>query len=118
MKLFKTWMLPVLMLLGCQSQSQEKGSLTINSYFYNKDSTSGVADSVKLTIWWKNDQTIQEVPLMVMNEDIHGNRENSVRIQHYSYLLGGQNTGYNYSSFSDTAKLLRFYSSIASVSKY
>lgn len=110
------FLLVALLLSGCQTngQGQSKGQALITSYYYSQESGK-VVDSVYFRIWWDGNQSIQQVPLILFEEDSAGNRKDTVLIDHYSFLDSKKNVCYNYKQFSDTAKILKAYSNIDSV---
>lgn len=105
----------ILLFSGC-SYGQDQGVVIVHSYFYgSKGSTTIPHFEVSYKIWFKNNRSIQEVPLLLFTEDSSG-QKTSFKIKHYSYLDPDENVCYNFSSFSDTARVLRHYSDIDSVS--
>lgn len=99
---------------GC-SNGQNQGSIIVHAYFWGADSSEIKGPSViNNKIWFKGNQSIQEVPVILFGGESSG-KNPFFKIKHYSYLDPDANAGRNYYAFSDTAKVFKQYSNIDSV---
>lgn len=116
MKIIAFFLLLVLF-YGCHSQAQIQGVIVVHNYFFGVDGpTAKPPLDIKFRVWFKGSQSIQEVPELIFSEDSSGSKA-SVIIKSHSYLDPDNNVCYNYASFSDTAKVLEWYSDMDSVVK-
>jgi len=62
------------------------------------------------------DKSIQEVPLLIYN-DVSNDKKIGFRIKHYSFMDKWKDKCYNYLNFIDTAKPIKSFNNIDSVSR-
>lgn len=117
MKTNGAFYLVMLLLSGCNSHGQNEGIVIVHNYFYGSNGfkPKPMLD-ISYKIWFKDNRSIQEVPLLIFTEDSSG-RKTSYKIKHHSYLDPDENVCYNYESLSDSAKVINHYSDIDSVRK-
>jgi hypothetical protein len=107
----------MILLSGCYSQGQDQGIVIVHTYFFGNDGPNSKPPlDISYRILFKNNRSIQEVPLLIFTDDSSGQKA-SFKIKHYSYLDPDKNVCYNYKSVSDTAEVLKHYSDIDSVVK-
>ena len=115
MKIKCIFCLFVISLSGCYTHGQDQGAVIYHAYFYGSEGSTTIPHfELSRKIWFKNNSSIQEVPLLLFTEDSSG-QKTSFKIKHYSYLDPDKNVCYNYLNISDTAKVIKYYSDIDSV---
>jgi hypothetical protein len=103
----------LILFAGCYSKGQKQGVVKVNTSFLGADERLPPF-KMSITIMYKNNLSIQEVPVINFFKDSSGEKS-SVEIKHYSYLDADKNLCLNYKTFSDTAKVWKQYSNIDSV---
>ena len=115
MKLTHICYLFLITISGCYTKKYTQGVVVISSYIIGSSkSLSDPSLKISYKILFKDNRSIQEVPLIFSSSDSSGEKT-SVKIKHYSYLDPDANVCYNYWTFSDTAKAFKQYSDIDSV---
>jgi hypothetical protein len=66
-------------------------------------------------IWYKDSLAIEEIKQMSTDEDPFGNETKTVSIRHFTFIDIKTRSLYDYTSFSDTAKLIRKYTQSDSI---
>jgi len=113
MKMTTIFSLIITLLLKSHYSEQANGVVRVHVYFFDENGSSTLDITYK--ILFKNKISIQEVPLLRSIRDSSGEKI-WVEIKHYSYLDPDKNVCYEYKNFSDTAKVMKYYSDIDSVS--
>lgn len=104
---------------GCSLHGQDQQGIIIDhTYLFGTDSLRRTKPplDIRYKIFFRNNQSIQEVPLIVFTSDSSG-KKTVIKIKHYSYIDADKNACFNYGNFIDTAKAIKNYSDIDSVSK-
>jgi hypothetical protein len=109
-------LMSTLMWIGCNSAKENlDGVINVHSTIYGMNAKSAKNPlHIEHKIYFHDNQSIQEVPLLKFKEDSTGNKTDVV-IKHYSYLDIKKNVGLKFLNFADTATVIKKYSDIDSV---
>ncbi len=109
------YLLFIILFIKCDVVGEHQGVVRVQQSMMNVDSL-GSSSTLEMgyRILFRDEKSIQEVPLLEMVSDSSGTKS-IVKIKHYSYLDPDNNVCYNYRNFSDTATVLNYFSNIDSV---
>jgi hypothetical protein len=108
--------LSLIFFVECNSKARKEGVVMVNTSFIGTGEKSALLSPFEIgfKIMYKGNLSIQEVPVINFYEDSSGEKS-VIKIKHYSYLDPDKNLCLNYKTFSDTAKVWKYYPDIDSV---
>lgn len=102
---------------NCSQGQKQHGVVDVHSTFYGMDSLKTLPPlDIHTKIYFKNSQSIQEVPLIIYTDDSSG-KKTVIKIKHYSYVDVDRNLCITYKSFADTTIPTKRYLATDSVSR-
>ncbi len=100
---------------SCKCQSQIEGLVEFKrSYVLRTDSNEILKKSISYRIWYRDSNSIQEVPLSILPTDTVKNMGPIISISHFAFINPSKGYYSYYSNFSDTAEIIKKYLGIDS----